>query len=161
MLSFFSFVPVWDHIQDFGHQTNWDIFVGWITEYYICLSVCVYSCFLIVWSYIINWGLCSIRNTQFYAASSCYIEYKFKLWLIFKIKNYCFPLQTVDVFAVVALSGIISRLLGTGTVLVATSNRAPNDLNQVCFKMDFLDVSDFVRWQLLFSNVWCQFGFLV
>ncbi|KAA0038805.1 lactation elevated protein 1 isoform X1 [Cucumis melo var. makuwa] len=43
----------------------------------------------------------------------------------------CFDeIQTVDVFAIVALSGIISRLLSTGTVLVATSNRAPNDLNQ-------------------------------
>lgn len=30
-----------------------------------------------------------------------------------------------------ALSGILSRLLSTGTVLVATSNRAPKDLNQV------------------------------
>lgn len=44
----------------------------------------------------------------------------------------CFDeIQTVDVFAIVALSGIISRLLTTGTVLVATSNRAPSDLNQV------------------------------
>ncbi|KAI7754991.1 hypothetical protein M8C21_016355 [Ambrosia artemisiifolia] len=43
----------------------------------------------------------------------------------------CFDeIQTVDVFAIVALSGIISRLLSTGTVLVATSNRAPSDLNQ-------------------------------
>lgn len=43
----------------------------------------------------------------------------------------CFDeIQTVDVFAVVALSGIVSRLLSTGTVLVATSNRAPEDLNQ-------------------------------
>ncbi|KAE8056387.1 hypothetical protein FH972_013165 [Carpinus fangiana] len=43
----------------------------------------------------------------------------------------CFDeIQTVDVFAIVALSGIVSRLLSTGTVLVATSNRAPNDLNQ-------------------------------
>ncbi|EEF46981.1 atpase n2b, putative [Ricinus communis] len=43
----------------------------------------------------------------------------------------CFDeIQTVDVFAIVALSGILSRLLTTGTVLVATSNRAPNDLNQ-------------------------------
>ncbi|KAG2691498.1 hypothetical protein I3760_08G012100 [Carya illinoinensis] len=43
----------------------------------------------------------------------------------------CFDeIQTVDVFAIVALSGIMSRLLSTGTVLVATSNRAPNDLNQ-------------------------------
>uniref|UniRef100_A0A5B7ANM5 Putative ATPase N2B isoform X1 n=1 Tax=Davidia involucrata TaxID=16924 RepID=A0A5B7ANM5_DAVIN len=43
----------------------------------------------------------------------------------------CFDeIQTVDVFAVVALSGIVSRLLSTGTVLVGTSNRAPRDLNQ-------------------------------
>lgn len=42
-------------------------------------------------------------------------------------------LQTVDVFAIVALSGIMSRLLATGTVLVATSNRAPRELNQVPF----------------------------
>ncbi|KAL2548646.1 AFG1-like ATPase family protein [Forsythia ovata] len=43
----------------------------------------------------------------------------------------CFDeIQTVDVFAVVALSGIVSRLLSTGTILVATSNRAPRDLNQ-------------------------------
>lgn len=43
----------------------------------------------------------------------------------------CFDeIQTVDVFAIVALSGILSRLLGTGTVLVATSNRAPEELNQ-------------------------------
>jgi predicted ATPase len=39
--------------------------------------------------------------------------------------------QTIDVFAVVALSGILNRLLSTGTVLVATSNKAPEDLNQV------------------------------
>ncbi|XP_016574969.2 AFG1-like ATPase isoform X1 [Capsicum annuum] len=43
----------------------------------------------------------------------------------------CFDeIQTVDVFAIVALSGILSRLLSTGTILVATSNRAPTDLNQ-------------------------------
>ncbi|CAI9096677.1 OLC1v1032875C1 [Oldenlandia corymbosa var. corymbosa] len=43
----------------------------------------------------------------------------------------CFDeIQTVDVFAIVALSGILSRLLSTGTILVATSNRAPADLNQ-------------------------------
>ncbi|XP_071708885.1 uncharacterized protein [Rutidosis leptorrhynchoides] len=43
----------------------------------------------------------------------------------------CFDeIQTVDVFAIVALSGIISRLLSSGTILVATSNRAPSDLNQ-------------------------------
>ncbi|CAA0838445.1 AFG1-like ATPase family protein [Striga hermonthica] len=43
----------------------------------------------------------------------------------------CFDeIQTVDVFAIVALSGIVSRLLSTGTVLVATSNRTPRDLNQ-------------------------------
>ena len=39
-------------------------------------------------------------------------------------------MQTIDVFAVVALSGILSRLLTTGAVLVATSNKAPEDLNQ-------------------------------
>ncbi|CAI0415033.1 unnamed protein product [Linum tenue] len=38
--------------------------------------------------------------------------------------------ETVDVFAIVALSGILGRLLASGTVLVATSNRAPKDLNQ-------------------------------
>ncbi|KAL3844302.1 hypothetical protein ACJIZ3_001705 [Penstemon smallii] len=43
----------------------------------------------------------------------------------------CFDeIQTVDVFAIVALSGILSRLLSAGTVLVATSNRAPRDLNK-------------------------------
>lgn len=43
----------------------------------------------------------------------------------------CFDeIQTVDVFAIVALSGILSRLLSTGTILVATSNRAPGELNQ-------------------------------
>ncbi|XP_073283495.1 uncharacterized protein [Primulina huaijiensis] len=43
----------------------------------------------------------------------------------------CFDeIQTVDIFAIVALSGILSRLLSTGTILVATSNRAPRDLNQ-------------------------------
>lgn len=43
----------------------------------------------------------------------------------------CFDeIQTIDVFAIVALSGILSRLLSSGTVLVATSNRAPEDLNQ-------------------------------
>lgn len=47
-------------------------------------------------------------------------------------------LQTVDVFAIVALSGIVSRLLSTGTILVATSNRAPRELNQVYIKLDYL-----------------------
>ncbi|PKU84187.1 putative ATPase N2B isoform X1 [Dendrobium catenatum] len=43
----------------------------------------------------------------------------------------CFDeIQTVDVFAIVALSGILSSLLSSGTILVATSNRAPEDLNQ-------------------------------
>ncbi|XP_068471589.1 uncharacterized protein [Phaseolus vulgaris] len=43
----------------------------------------------------------------------------------------CFDeIQTVDVFAIVALSGILSRLLSSGTIIVATSNRAPNDLNE-------------------------------
>jgi predicted ATPase len=51
-------------------------------------------------------------------------------------------LQTVDVFAIVALSGILSRLLTTGTVLVATSNRAPRELNQVFFSyfLSFLHI---------------------
>ncbi|XP_019447543.1 PREDICTED: lactation elevated protein 1 [Lupinus angustifolius] len=43
----------------------------------------------------------------------------------------CFDeIQTVDVFAIVALSGILSRLLNSGTIIVATSNRAPEDLNE-------------------------------
>ncbi|XP_061376442.1 uncharacterized protein LOC133318456 isoform X2 [Gastrolobium bilobum] len=43
----------------------------------------------------------------------------------------CFDeIQTVDVFAIVALSGILSRLLSSGTIIVATSNRAPEDLNE-------------------------------
>ncbi|XP_020230300.1 putative ATPase N2B isoform X2 [Cajanus cajan] len=43
----------------------------------------------------------------------------------------CFDeIQTVDVFAIVALSGILSRLLSSGTIIVATSNRAPKDLNE-------------------------------
>jgi predicted ATPase len=49
--------------------------------------------------------------------------------------------QTVDVFAVLALSGILSRLLSTGTVLVATSNRAPEELNQVCFISSFMGIA--------------------
>ncbi|XP_039825280.1 putative ATPase N2B isoform X2 [Panicum virgatum] len=54
----------------------------------------------------------------------------------------CFDeIQTIDVFAVVALSGILSRLLTTGTVLVATSNKAPEDLNQDGMQRDiFLDL---------------------
>lgn len=43
----------------------------------------------------------------------------------------CFDeIQAVDVFTVVALSGIMTRLLNRGTVLIATSNRPPGDLNQ-------------------------------
>ncbi|XP_004498664.1 uncharacterized protein [Cicer arietinum] len=43
----------------------------------------------------------------------------------------CFDeIQTVDVFAIVALSGILSRLLSSGTIIVGTSNRAPKDLNE-------------------------------
>ncbi|CAN6286148.1 unnamed protein product [Urochloa humidicola] len=54
----------------------------------------------------------------------------------------CFDeIQTIDVFAVVALSGIVSRLLSTGTVLVATSNKAPEDLNQDGMQRDiFLEL---------------------
>ncbi|XP_019056869.1 PREDICTED: lactation elevated protein 1 isoform X2 [Tarenaya hassleriana] len=52
----------------------------------------------------------------------------------------CFDeIQTVDVFAIVALSGIMSRLLTTGTVLVATSNRAPRDLNQDGMQKEIFD----------------------
>ena len=48
-----------------------------------------------------------------------------------KLQLMFFYVQTVDVFAIVALSGIVSKLLTTGTVLVATSNKAPENLNQV------------------------------
>ncbi|KAL5559328.1 hypothetical protein UlMin_035539 [Ulmus minor] len=52
----------------------------------------------------------------------------------------CFDeIQTVDVFAIVALSGIVSRLLSTGTVLVATSNRLPTDLNQDGMQWDIFN----------------------
>ncbi|KAJ6915135.1 hypothetical protein NC651_017195 [Populus alba x Populus x berolinensis] len=51
-------------------------------------------------------------------------------YLDFSNKSNMGVLKTVDVFAIVALSGILSRLLTTGTVLVATSNRAPRELNQ-------------------------------
>ncbi|XP_019174027.1 PREDICTED: lactation elevated protein 1 isoform X1 [Ipomoea nil] len=52
----------------------------------------------------------------------------------------CFDeIQTVDVFAIVALSGIVSRLLSTGTVLVATSNREPRDLNQDGMQWEIFD----------------------
>jgi predicted ATPase len=58
--------------------------------------------------------------------------------------------QTIDVFAVVALSGILNRLLSTGTVLVATSNKAPEDLNQVgpFFSLFFICV---INQTLIFS----------
>ena len=57
---------------------------------------------------------------------------------IFGLKNSGFLLLTVDVFSIVALSVIVSRLLSTGTVLVAINNRAPADLNQLCRKLDCL-----------------------
>ncbi|MCH87889.1 AFG1-family ATPase, partial [Trifolium medium] len=44
---------------------------------------------------------------------------------------------TVDVFAIVALSGILSRLLSSGTIIVATSNRAPKDLNEAGMVPEF------------------------
>jgi predicted ATPase len=45
----------------------------------------------------------------------------------------CFDeVQVVDVFTAVALSAILGRLLRRGAVIVATSNRAPSDLNKVC-----------------------------
>lgn len=50
----------------------------------------------------------------------------------------CFDeIQTVDVFAIVALSGILSRLLSSGTIIVATSNRAPKDLNEANMVPEF------------------------
>ncbi|CAM6128009.1 unnamed protein product [Calypogeia fissa] len=43
----------------------------------------------------------------------------------------CFDeVQVVDVFTALALSAILSRLLSNGTVIVTTSNRAPQDLNK-------------------------------
>lgn len=39
--------------------------------------------------------------------------------------------QVLDVFTAVALAGILGRLLTRGAVIVATSNRAPWDLNKV------------------------------
>lgn len=42
--------------------------------------------------------------------------------------------QVLDVFTAVALAGILGRLLTRGAVIVATSNRAPWDLNKVCFE---------------------------
>lgn len=66
--------------------------------------------------------------------------------LIQEARNLGFLLQTVDVFAIVALSGIVSRLLSTGTVLVATSNRAPRDLNQVCLCTNFQDDGLLLSW---------------
>lgn len=48
-------------------------------------------------------------------------------------------------FAIVALSGIMSRLLSTGTVLVATSNRAPRELNQVSYSFKALSSRLFTR----------------
>ncbi|PKA53780.1 hypothetical protein AXF42_Ash020701 [Apostasia shenzhenica] len=66
----------------------------------------------------------------------------------------CFDeIQTVDVFAIVSLSGIVSRLLSTGTVLVATSNRAPEDLNQVHYFWPCN--SDNHR---LFDQIWKEFA---
>ncbi|KAI3977655.1 hypothetical protein MKX01_004188, partial [Papaver californicum] len=44
--------------------------------------------------------------------------------------------KTIDVFAIIALSGILSRLLTTGTFLVATSDRAPEDLNKDSMQKD-------------------------
>lgn len=80
-----------------------------------------------------------------------------------------FLLQTVDVFAIVALSGILSRLLSTGTVLVATSNRAPSDLNQVCLKQNLPDridllkasIHNFVPFWWFYLDSATPFGFLV
>eukprot|EP00249_Psilotum_nudum_P016848 c26018_g1_i1 orf=530-2434(-) len=43
----------------------------------------------------------------------------------------CFDeMQVADVFTAVALAGILGRLFKKGTIIVATSNRAPNELNK-------------------------------
>ncbi|KAK7320694.1 hypothetical protein VNO77_30399 [Canavalia gladiata] len=53
----------------------------------------------------------------------------------------CFDeIQTVDVFAIVALSGILSRLLSSGTIIIATSNRAPKDLNEAGMQKEIFQI---------------------
>ncbi|KAG8381754.1 hypothetical protein BUALT_Bualt05G0005400 [Buddleja alternifolia] len=70
----------------------------------------------------------------------------------------CFDeIQTVDVFAIIALSGIVSRLLSTGTVLVATSNRAPRDLNQTRYFWP-LDSTKMKRYENTWKKVVEQSG---
>ncbi|RLN43154.1 hypothetical protein C2845_PM01G49060 [Panicum miliaceum] len=89
----------------------------------------------------------SVQSSAFSWISSLPFDAKIKEWLIGQADKtgasiLCFDeIQTIDVFAVVALSGILSRLLSTGTVLVATSNKAPEDLNQDGMQRDiFLEL---------------------
>lgn len=98
-------------------------------------------------------SVCSVFHQSWSFQYFFWIEIYFRFWLcmhilyrssflilrlILWLKNSAL-LQTVDVFAIVALSGIVSRLLSTGTVLVATSNRAPRELNQVYITLDCLN----------------------
>ena len=46
--------------------------------------------------------------------------------------------KVVDVFTAVALAGIFSTLIKKGTIIIATSNRAPDDLNKVWMKFLYL-----------------------
>lgn len=59
-------------------------------------------------------------------------------------------LQVLDVFTAVALAGILGHLLRRGAVIVATSNRAPWDLNKVLFSSSFLSLSLFIYFNGLF-----------
>ena len=87
-----------------------------------------------MWSFIFSFSISTEFPTVVFLHllehTSTVPGYSIRSW-IYDFRISFFLVQTVDVFAIVALSGIVSRLLSTGTVLVATSNRAPNDLNQV------------------------------
>eukprot|EP00250_Pteridium_aquilinum_P001043 c11233_g1_i1 orf=42-1949(+) len=52
----------------------------------------------------------------------------------------CFDeLQVVDVFTAVALAGIFTALIKRGAIIVATSNRAPSDLNKEGMQKEIFD----------------------
>ncbi|KAL3694720.1 hypothetical protein R1sor_008371 [Riccia sorocarpa] len=52
----------------------------------------------------------------------------------------CFDeVQVMDVFTAVALAEILGRLISKGTVIVATSNRAPRDLNKDGMQKELFD----------------------
>lgn len=52
----------------------------------------------------------------------------------------CFDeMQVVDVFTAVALAGIFSTLIKKGTIIVATSNRTPSDLNKEGMQKEIFD----------------------